>query len=188
MKIKFTRDFYMPKGFTKVISITGTDLYYNTDGDRFSAVGFSGKKAKYDFFYNFKSSDSRQDYIAKWENAIKARAKIMQDRKDARKAPHTLKTGDIMYSSWGYEQTNVDFYQVVKVVGSHSVEIMPIKQSNDTSDMPYDQGRTMPIKDAFIDGKMPMRKVVNSSNRVNIASYATAWLWDGQPKFYSTYA
>ena len=26
----------------------------------------------------------------------------------------TLKVGDVMYSSWGYDQTNVDFYKVVR--------------------------------------------------------------------------
>ena len=27
----------------------------------------------------------------------------------------TPKVGDILYSSWGYDQTNIDFYKVVKV-------------------------------------------------------------------------
>ena len=27
----------------------------------------------------------------------------------------TPKVGDILYSSWGYYQTNIDFYKVVKV-------------------------------------------------------------------------
>lgn len=29
----------------------------------------------------------------------------------------TPKVGDILYSSWGYDQTNIDFYKVVKVSG-----------------------------------------------------------------------
>jgi hypothetical protein len=30
---------------------------------------------------------------------------------------HELKEGDILDSSWGYEQTNVDFYRVDKILG-----------------------------------------------------------------------
>ena len=32
-----------------------------------------------------------------------------------------IKEGDIFYASWGYEQTNIDFYRVVKKVGKASV-------------------------------------------------------------------
>ena len=42
-------------------------------------------------------------------------------------APHDLKVGDILYSSWGYDQTNIDFYQVT-AVGVHSVKIREIEQ------------------------------------------------------------
>ena len=28
----------------------------------------------------------------------------------------SLRVGDILYSSWGWEQTNIDFYQVIRCV------------------------------------------------------------------------
>lgn len=30
-------------------------------------------------------------------------------------AGHGFKVGDLLYSAWGYDQTNVDFYEVVRV-------------------------------------------------------------------------
>ena len=30
----------------------------------------------------------------------------------------SLRVGDILYSSWGWEQTNIDFYQVIAIRGS----------------------------------------------------------------------
>ena len=29
----------------------------------------------------------------------------------------SLRVGDILYSSWGWEQTNIDFYQVIAIRG-----------------------------------------------------------------------
>ena len=37
-----------------------------------------------------------------------------------------VKVGDVFYSSWGYEQTNVDFFQVVALVGKKSVRIREV--------------------------------------------------------------
>lgn len=47
-----------------------------------------------------------------------------------KKAPavnvHGVKVGDLFYTSWGYEQTNVDFFQVVELVGSSSVRVREV--------------------------------------------------------------
>ena len=37
-----------------------------------------------------------------------------------------VKVGDLFYSSWGYEQTNVDFFQVVALVGESSVRVREV--------------------------------------------------------------
>ena len=34
--------------------------------------------------------------------------------------------GDLFYTSWGYEQTNVDFFQVIEIVGSSSVRVREV--------------------------------------------------------------
>ena len=34
--------------------------------------------------------------------------------------------GDLLYSSWGWEQTNIDFYQVVALKGKHTIIIRKI--------------------------------------------------------------
>lgn len=38
-----------------------------------------------------------------------------------------MKQGDVFVSSWGYEQTNVDFYEVVKVAAK-TVTLIPIER------------------------------------------------------------
>lgn len=37
-----------------------------------------------------------------------------------------VQVGDIFSSSWGYEQTNVDFYQVIELVGETSVRVREV--------------------------------------------------------------
>ena len=37
-----------------------------------------------------------------------------------------VKVGDIFYASWGYEQTNVDFFQVIALVGETSVRVREV--------------------------------------------------------------
>lgn len=47
----------------------------------------------------------------------------------AKKAPEfdfNVKVGDLFYSSWGYEQTNTTFFQVIALVGKKSVRIRQV--------------------------------------------------------------
>jgi len=37
-----------------------------------------------------------------------------------------VKVGDIFYASWGYEQTNVNFFQIIALVGETSVRIREV--------------------------------------------------------------
>lgn len=38
-----------------------------------------------------------------------------------------VKVGDLFYASWGWEQTNVDFFQVVALVGESSVRVREVQ-------------------------------------------------------------
>lgn len=45
-----------------------------------------------------------------------------------------ISRGDIYVNSWGYDQTNVDFYEVVRITAS-KVELLPIGARNDSDSM-----------------------------------------------------
>lgn len=50
-------------------------------------------------------------------------------RKAAKAAPVNkfgVVVGDIFWASWGYEQTNVDFFQVIELVGTSSVRVREV--------------------------------------------------------------
>lgn len=102
----------------------------------------------------------------------------------SRSGPHTLSVGDIMVSTWGHEQTNVDFYQVVKTTDK-SVYVREIKADKTfTSDM---TGKAVAIKDSFKSDEINRFKC-GQDNRIKLSSYAHARQWDGSPVSWSSYA
>ena len=85
--------------------------------------------------------------------------------------PHTGR----IYSSWGWEQTNIDFYQVVAIRGS-AVDLRKLDQR--TTEDGYMCGTTVPLPDVF-KGTTHTHRL--SKNYIRIDSCRTAWKWDGQP-------
>lgn len=77
--------------------------------------------------------------------------------------------GDILYSSWGYDQTNIDFYQVVKVTAKTiTVKEISYKSEYDSSMSGY----KVPVKNSFVDDLEYTRKVITTEkNPVSKAQY-----------------
>lgn len=67
-------------------------------------------------------------YKQQLEDREKAKKEAREKRKaDIAKIAATVKIGDVFSCSWGYEQTNVDFFQVIAKVGKNSVRIRQVK-------------------------------------------------------------
>ena len=58
--------------------------------------------------------------------------------------------GDIFYTQWGYDQTNIDFYQVVELKGKHTMILRGLTEKCEL-DSSWN-GKTRPIRDAFREG------------------------------------
>ena len=58
--------------------------------------------------------------------------------------------GDIFYTQWGYDQTNIDFYQVVELKGKHTMVLRGLTEKCEL-DSSWN-GKTRPIRDAFREG------------------------------------
>jgi hypothetical protein len=55
-----------------------------------------------------------------------AKATTKQEAKAEKVNKYGVKVGDLFYASWGWEQTNVDFFQVVALVGECSVRVREV--------------------------------------------------------------
>lgn len=129
--MKLTREFYRPKegsGYVKYEpNLTDCDGYKEglweiwinlQDPEKFQAMFFSGKKSKYDWWICFHSVGYMEHKINNHISNILSWETKKQERKEERKnITKDIKVGDLFYSSWGYDQTNVDFYQVIAVKG-----------------------------------------------------------------------
>lgn len=139
-------------------------------GRNLRAKSIYGKPA---FNYRFRNAEQMMTWLEKElirRFAIKA---YQEERKAERKKAlevNPFQVGQIIYDSWGWEQTNIDFYQVVEVKNK-SVVLRPIQgkmiPSEGYSSM---AGLTAPVKDSFCGD--PILKKVN------------AWVSGGNPYHY----
>ena len=75
-----------------------------------------------------------------------------------------LAVGEILSSSWGYEQTNWDFYQIVKV-SDKSIWLREIEsESKPCSYMSYE---VKPIKNNFKEDSKVIRKTIKDYIKLN---------------------
>ena len=100
---------------------------------------------------------------------------------------HPFQVGDVLYCSWGWEQTNIDFYQVVSATAK-TIKVKKLKAVTlyNASAM---TGLTQAVRDKFENDEILTRKPYNYGEwAIKIEYYSHATLWNGEPKAYSTYA
>jgi len=92
---------------------------------------------------------------------------------------HALKQGDIMYSSWGYNQTNITFYRVTRATAT---TVMLERLRNRLVERMNVMDLVAPSDES--NGEVGRRKVkrYDDEDYVEINSYKNAYPWDGRPK------
>lgn len=92
-------------------------------------TAFSGKRNKPDIYCLYRSLAQAEGAVKAWLDGLSRVQEWKTERKEAtRKARDnkTVKIGDVFVASWGYDQTNVDAYQVVALKGTASVVVKEI--------------------------------------------------------------
>lgn len=180
------REHYLPPEAKdqKPLEPEGTDLQIWTwEGDvrgakRPYGIAFAGKANKPLWHYAFGSEGSRSEEIKKTiehrKQYLESKAKQKEDKANFQ---HGLEPGAILVCSWGYDQTQADFYQVTDVKGKNVViRELAKKRVGDSS--------VTAIPNQF-DGppmtKRPGGSAGHPSVRVN--SFSSAHLWDGKPEY-----
>lgn len=198
MRFTFTRDFYVPKGAVKIAdkqsdAVAYVREYKNSLGSlRVQVVIFWGKQNKPLTNFTYGSRKVAEIEIASNFESRRKTLDYKKGRVDAKKAfVHSYKVGDMLYTSWGYDQTNVEFFQIVDVRGKH---VMLRQIGGDSEEKGYMTGECSPTKDSFLS-----RSCVNESNEpfrrlaqeggIKIDSSRTAWLHKtGTTHRWSSYA
>lgn len=95
-----------------------------------------------------------------------------------------FEAGAILYCSWGYEQTNYDFY-IVKKIDPNWIYIVQLENESSAYNSQYMTSVEMPT---FKEVGGMIRRKLKSTEWIKISSYKYAYLWDGQPKKATHYA
>lgn len=141
--------------------------------------------------YIFKNSDQREAWIEREKLAEDSRASYKAERDEAakvRKAQYleSLQVGTLLYTSWGYEQTNVDFFQVVERRGS-LVVMRQIDAVEVEGSAGFMSNRVKPVRDAFLDGKPPIRAII-TKNGVSVDGHPASPTSEDSSHYQSWYA
>ena len=144
-------------------------IRYNNANKEPCFCGFYGGRKKPMYFYRFKNNEQRKAFI---DPKIENEKKYLAEFKVKKESFALPKVGTIFYSSWGYGQTNINFYQVVKVRGKMTVDYRGIGCTviNDGNMT----GRKSPIKGKFISGVSSARMSSTYNGfRINDCEYAS---------------
>jgi hypothetical protein len=169
---------YIPEGYE--LSWDDQDLgiqVYYKESPTIGGLCFVGRAIKPTWHYRFKNAEQRQAEVTKTFERVYSRAKIKAEKKaELASIKHDVKVGDIFLSSWGYDQTNIDYYEVIAVSGK-SVTACEIGAHSEGNGL-YLQGVSVPQPGAFI-GK-PFKKLIQyhsatSGPHIKVCSHRHAW-------------
>lgn len=114
-----------------------------------------GSASKTAFYYCFRDESRAQSYGAQFiqqvhesETRASNRAAEKKAKRAKLKASDFWSVGDVAYTSWGYDQTNVEWFQIVRVL-PRSVVVRQVKSNSSDHGQPGG-GRTAPRRYEYI--------------------------------------
>ena len=132
--------------------LNGIEIYFNEFPSKeareaLKANGFRWNHKKVCWYT--KASDKAMEVAQAVANGDKVQATKKATKKAVKKAnKFGVKVGDVFHTSWGYDQTNNDFFQVVELVGEQSVRVIEVVPTLEQADAcaPMAEDRTYSFK------------------------------------------
>lgn len=132
------------------------------DSEYVLLVAFGGKRGRPDVYEAHRNLDNAGRRFQEWIERQKHYATLAAEGKIAKamaRKVNPFKVGDLLHCSWGYDQTQNEFYQVIAVKGQ-TVTIREIGASYKADG--YMSGMSTPIKDKFIGSEIVKRVVASA--------------------------
>lgn len=142
---------YVPASYVLVAENADLGIEVFADAARNVAMGYSGRRNRADFNYRFNNAERMNAYIAEYIAGIVAQRDRVAQRRAERVAANrnaAVNVGDIFQAMWGYDQTNIDYYQVVAVSGQ-MMQVREISQMREGNGY-ADQGVCVPAPNRFV--------------------------------------
>lgn len=172
-------------GARKVASKDCSAVAYLVDHGpgRFSVKLFVGKRAKPEGYYRFGTAAGREKYVRDFFARIGRNEAFRKDSAAGKRQPHKWEVGAVFRTCWGYDQTNVEFFEVVRIVGPYSVELREVAGVDVGGGHGGDSSRTVPAYQKYIGA--PIVRRAYGKDAIRIDEVRRAWPWDGKPAAYS---
>lgn len=141
---------------------------------------YVGSKPKHLWYYKFSTKDRLDAKVAQTVKDRRVALDIINKAKQERhEYRHDYVVGDILAGSWGYDQTQVSWYQVLevkdKMVKIHEIDQKYLRDDGVSA-------LVMPIPGKFRTREKTLLKRVQPNGRVAITTYLSVSKWDGHPK------
>lgn len=172
----------------------GVVYSYSFGPGRIAAIAYGGKRNKADWHYTFKTPESLEAAVAKFFAGLDRHVEFVAERRKSHNTGHDFKVGDVVVNSWGYDQTNVDWYRVTRATKCF-VWLKPI--AGHVEETGFMSGKSQPHVDTtsadpqawgFADvknGEETQHKA--SGSHVNF-EHGSGSKWDGREMHASWYA
>jgi hypothetical protein len=181
-RLKLIRDSYVPKDYTLLVNppdipegLARVYVKDNPELKKWYIMAFSGKQSKPTLNYYYTTQQSRDDAVKRFYDIIRNWIKRKKDAMTARKSyQHQFKVGDILYAIWGYDQTNVDYFQIIKVSG----KVIWYREINS---IPVGTDLVKPHINSWKGTKV--YKSIVTSDYVKVDNVRLAHLWNGKANY-----
>jgi len=130
-------------------------------------------------------TEGMERFIKEMERKVDRRNEQKEAKRQARAAfVNPYKVGDFLYSSWGYEQTNREFYQILEV-RDLALRVREVAQNRERTG--YDTGTCSPIRDHFTGSERWITIQVNARGYHSVPSpiHGNLYAYEGKPVYFS---
>lgn len=157
------------------------------EAGRAYGIAFAGTAGRPSHYYRYRDMARAIEAAQQFLAGRRAHAERTAARRAERTAYQTkLQPGTVLRSMWGYDQTNIDYYQVVEVSASRkTVKIRPIAQRSVDGEQ-YMTGSCWPLADHFTGPAMVKR--ISQGDCVHLTSYSSASPWEPKADHWTAYA
>lgn len=190
---------YIPHTLTEMREIPeyGIEIFV---GDGPNAMGYVGKSQYHSFFYKFANAEKMEAYLTNWVRNVTdniqhkrdVKAKVKDLSKSLNASEH-FKVGDYVVNTWGYGQTNVDFYKVIEILPK-SIRVRQVYNKTVEGSEGYMSCNVVPSEEVMENKAPRLLKLkisyYNSNPEVAICnpeSYYYFRKWSGKEQYCSWY-
>ena len=151
-----------------------------------AVLAYEGRKLKATLNGWFPTVEKRDEALAAF---VTTRTALRASRQTSRSVAHGLVIGDVVMRSWGYDQTNVDFYQVVRVPSPLSVALRRLKSREVSGNPQALTAKVMPKLNEFETSAQAVIVRACGTGQVGSFKGKTGFLskWNGLPQNVSFY-